>query len=38
MDEMSGKTLFDIVAVFDNIVECCFDIVVGVDGALDVPV
>jgi len=25
--------LFDIVAVFRNKVECCFDIVAGVDGA-----
>jgi len=25
---------FDIVAVFGNEVECCFDIVAGVDGAL----
>jgi len=29
-DEIS----FDIVAVFGNKVECCFDIVAGVDGAL----
>jgi len=25
---------FDIVAVFGNKVECCFDVVAGVDGAL----
>jgi len=28
------KNLFDIVAVFGNKVERCFDIVAGVDGAL----
>ena len=25
---------FDVVAVFGNKVECCFDVVAGVDGAL----
>jgi len=28
------EILFDIVAVFDNKVECCFNIVAGVDAAL----
>ena len=28
------KNLFDIVAVFDNNIVSCFDIVAGVDGAL----
>jgi len=33
-DEISTQNLFDIVAVFVNKVERCFDIVVGVDRAL----
>ena len=30
-------TSFDTVAVFDNKVECCFDVVASVDGTLDSP-
>ena len=34
-DEILLKTRSTPVAVFGNKVECCFDIVAGVDGALD---
>ena len=36
-DENSTQNSFDIVAIFGNTIERCFDIVAGVNGALGLP-